>query len=84
MKITLTLLLTLLLIQSNVRGQDKSGFDREIAKQTKYQPVVVNVENIEAILALLKNKFDKIYFNVERRRNGEVFGDIPELSTDSC
>ena len=36
MKITLTLLLTLLLIQSNVRGQDKSGFDREIAKQTKY------------------------------------------------
>ena len=36
MKITFTLLLTLLLIQSNVRGQDKSGFDSEVAKQTKY------------------------------------------------
>ncbi len=36
MRITLTLLLTLLLIQFNVRGQDKSGFDSEVAKQTKY------------------------------------------------
>ena len=62
-------------------AQQKSPNFIKIAKQTKYQPVVVNVENIEAILTLLESEFNNIYSYVERRRNGEFFNAIPELST---
>jgi len=36
MKITTFLIITLLLIHANSNGQDKSGFDKEVAKQTEY------------------------------------------------
>jgi len=51
----------------------------KIAKQTRYQPVVVKVESIQAILELLQGEFEIIYAYVERRRNGETFATIPEL-----
>ncbi|MFK5926481.1 MAG: NifB/NifX family molybdenum-iron cluster-binding protein [Desulfuromusa sp.] len=49
----------------------------KIAKQTRYQPVVVKVENIEGILTLLQGEFETIYAYVERRKNGETFETIP-------
>ena len=51
----------------------------KIAKQTKYQPVVVTVESIQATLDLLQVEFGTIYTYVERRKNGETFETIPEL-----
>ena len=65
-------------------AQQKSPNFIKIAKQTKYQPVVVNVENIEAILTLLEGEFNNIDSYVERRRSGEVFNTIPELSAHRC
>ena len=63
-------------------AQQKSPNFIRIAKQTRYQPVVVDVEKISAILALLQNDFEKIYSLVGRRRSGEFFDTIPELSED--
>ncbi|RLB73040.1 MAG: hypothetical protein DRH06_10900 [Deltaproteobacteria bacterium] len=63
-------------------AQQKSPNFIKIAKQTRYQPVVVFVEKISDILALLQSDFEKIYSLVERRRSGEFFDTIPELSAD--
>ena len=60
-------------------AQQKSPNFIRIAKQTRYQPVVVDVENISDILAHLQSNFEQIYTYVERRRNGEVFDTIPML-----
>ena len=60
-------------------AQQKSPNFIKIAKQTKYQPVVVNVEAIPAILDLLQGEFNQIYAYVERRKNGETFETIPEI-----
>ncbi|MCK5913932.1 MAG: hypothetical protein KAG12_08620 [Desulfuromusa sp.] len=51
----------------------------KIAKQTKYQPVVVKAEPIQAILDLLQVEFEKICTYVERRKKGETLEVIPEL-----
>ncbi|MCK4502967.1 MAG: hypothetical protein KAU22_08010 [Desulfuromonadales bacterium] len=51
----------------------------KIAKQTKYQPVIVKTESISDILTLLQTEFDEIYPYVERRKNGEKFATIPKL-----
>ena len=64
-----------------VARQKSPNFIR-IAKQTKYQPVVVDVESFSAIIALLHREFDLIESYVERRRNGEFFEMIPELSAE--
>jgi hypothetical protein len=62
-------------------AQQKSPNFIKIARQTKYQPVVVNVENITEIITLLQSEFEQLYSYVERRRNGEFFETIPELAT---
>ena len=51
----------------------------KIAKNTKYQPVVVSTDNISDALATLCQSFDKIYEQITRRKNGEVFDTIYEL-----
>ena len=51
----------------------------KLAKQTRYQPVVVKAENIQAVLALLQNNFAELNSYVKRRRNGETFESIPEI-----
>ncbi|MCD6582797.1 MAG: hypothetical protein J7K90_13470 [Desulfuromusa sp.] len=60
-------------------AQQKSPNFIKIAKQTKYQPVLVNVETIPAILDLLQNGFEQIHPYVERRKNGETFETIPVI-----
>ena len=51
----------------------------KLAKQTRYQPVVVKAENIQAVLALLQNNFAELNSYVKRRRNGETFESIPVI-----
>lgn len=51
----------------------------KIANRTKYQPVVVNAENISDVLMILHESFQEIYEYVTRRKNGETFDTIPEL-----
>ena len=60
-------------------AQQKSPNFSRIAKQTRYQPVVVDVEAIPKIIDLLQRNFEKIHAYVERRKNGEVFDEIPNL-----
>jgi hypothetical protein len=64
-------------------AQQKSPNFIKIAEQTKYQPVVVNVSDIQAILAMLQDEFEEIYAYVKRRKNGETFTTIPELTARS-
>ena len=52
----------------------------KIAKTTQYQPVIVNSDTIEDSLILVGKAFQKIYTYVEKRKNGEFFDTIPELS----
>ncbi len=61
-------------------AQQKSPNFIKIARQTKYQPVVVDVETFPEIIALLQREFDLIESYVQRRRNGEFFEMIPDLS----
>jgi predicted Fe-Mo cluster-binding NifX family protein len=51
----------------------------KIAKQTRYQPVVVKAENIQGALALLQDNFAELNSYVKRRRNGESFEFIPGI-----
>ena len=64
-------------------AQQKSPNFIKIAKQTRFQPVVVKVETIPDILILLQDEFENIYAYVERRKNGETFETIPELTARS-
>ncbi len=64
-------------------AQQKSPNFIKIAKQTKYQPVVVDIKNIPAIIALLQDEFEQLYTYVERRKNGETFETIPVLLAGS-
>ena len=64
-------------------AQQKSPNFIKIAKQTRFQPVVVKVESIQDILTLLQDEFKNIYSYVERRKNGETFATIPELTVHS-
>lgn len=60
-------------------AQQKSPNFVRIAKQTKYQPVVVKIEKISDILIILCESFDEIYKYTTRRKNGEIFDTILEL-----
>jgi len=60
-------------------ARQKSPNFVKIAKQTKYQPVVVKTEKIPDILMTLCEPFDEIYELITRRRNGELFDTILEL-----
>jgi len=60
-------------------AQQKSPNFVKIAKQTKYQPVVVKVEAIPAILDSLQSEFEQIYTYVKRRKDGETFETIPVI-----
>ena len=60
-------------------AQQKSPNFVKIAKQTKYQPVVVKTEKIPDVLMILCKSFDEIYEYTTRRKNGEIFDTILEL-----
>ena len=52
----------------------------KIANKTKYQPVVVKEDNIIGSLIMIGRSFQELYDYVIRRRNGDIFDIIPELS----
>jgi len=64
-------------------AQQKSPNFIKIAKQTKFQPVVVKVATLQEALTLLQGEFENIYSYVERRKNGETFATILELAVHS-
>jgi len=49
-----------------------------IARKTKYQPVIVKGEKIDDILKILQNSFNKLADLVEKRLNGEYSIGLPE------
>jgi len=51
----------------------------KIAGKTHYQPVVVSAEALLDVLEQIQKSFGLIDTFVARRKNGEIFGDIPEL-----
>ena len=57
----------------------KSPNFSNIASKTKYQPVVVQAEQVTDVLTVLGRSFAQVYGYVERRGNGERFSTIPEL-----
>ena len=50
-----------------------------IAKKTKYQPILVNVDNKEDLFILLKEKFKFCMEMFEKRKSGEREEIIPEF-----
>ena len=62
-------------------AQQRSPNFIKIAKQTKYQPVIVAATEIEAVLQTLSAEFDSLLSYVRRREQGERFEIIPELSS---
>jgi hypothetical protein len=60
-------------------AQQKSPNFIKIAKNTKYQPVVVKSEKISETLIVIHKSFDEIYNYIHRRKSGEIFDTIPEL-----
>jgi len=60
-------------------ARQKSPNFINIAKKTKYQPVVVKIEKISDVIELMDNSFQEIYTYVARRKEGEMFDTIPEL-----
>ena len=51
----------------------------KIADKTRYQPIVVSAEAMPEVLEIIHGSFGLIGGLVARRKNGEIFGDIPEL-----
>ena len=51
----------------------------KLAKQTRYQPVVVKADTIQDALVLLQDNFAELHSYVTRRRNEESFEFIPEI-----
>ncbi|MCK4537656.1 MAG: hypothetical protein KAV42_02535 [Candidatus Krumholzibacteria bacterium] len=51
----------------------------KIAGKTSYQPIVVSAGAMPEVLEIIHGSFDLIGGLVARRKNGEIFGDIPEL-----
>jgi len=60
-------------------GRRRSPNFVRMAARTRYQPVVVEAERIADALDRLHRSFGTIHELVERRKKGELFGDIPEL-----
>ena len=60
-------------------ARQKSPNFVNIAKKTKYQPVVIKADKIDEILIILQQSFDEIASYVLRRENGEKFENIPEF-----
>ncbi|MBN1625357.1 MAG: hypothetical protein JW944_02435, partial [Deltaproteobacteria bacterium] len=60
-------------------AQQKSPNFVKIAKETKYQPIVVKAEKISDVLKILNRSFQEIYGYIKRRKSGEIFDIIPEL-----
>ncbi|MEE4254729.1 MAG: NifB/NifX family molybdenum-iron cluster-binding protein [Desulfuromusa sp.] len=60
-------------------ARQKSPNFVKIAKQTRYQPIVVKVDNIQSVLSLLLDGFAQLDTYVKRRRAGETFDVIPEI-----
>ncbi len=50
-----------------------------IAKKTKYQPVVVKGEKIKDVLNILRNSFVRLKELAEKRKTGILSPEIPEL-----
>ena len=51
-----------------------------IAKKTKYQPVVVKTEKINAVLNILQNSFILLKELADKRKRGDFSPEIPEFS----
>ena len=51
-----------------------------IAKKTKYQPVVVKTEKINAVLNILQNSFIQLKELADKRKRGDFSPEIPEFS----
>ena len=60
-------------------ARQKSPNFVNIARTTRYQPVIVREESIADVLSVLQRSFQEIDAYVTRRRNGECFETIPEL-----
>ena len=60
-------------------AQQKSPNFVNIARRTKYQPVVVKAEKVSDVLAILAGSFQEICGYIIRRKNREYFDTIPEL-----
>ena len=63
-------------------AQQRSPNFIRIAKQMKYQPVIVTATEIAAVLASLSSEFETLASYVMRREQGERFETIPVLSHD--
>lgn len=64
-------------------ARQKSPNFRAIARSTRYQPVVVRVEAIDEALVIMRSSFPEVESYVVRRRDGEVFEEMPEISAPS-
>ena len=60
-------------------ARQKSPNFVNIARKTKYQPVVVKAKKVPDVLIELANSFQDIFSFVTRRRSGEYFDTILEL-----
>jgi len=60
-------------------ARQKSPNFINIAKNTKYQPVVVKADKISDALSIIEKSYEELMELVLRRKNGEVFNIIPEL-----
>ncbi len=65
-----------------VARQRSPNFVR-IAAQTKYQPVIVEVDEIQQALKLLSDRYSVVLELVLQRQQGQLFETIPELSLGS-
>ena len=72
-------IITLLKDTDVLVAQQKSPNFVNIAKKTKYQPVVVKTDKISDALVLLGKSFQDMDVYVMRRKNDEKFETIPEL-----
>lgn len=72
-------ILTLISDTQILVAQQRSPNFIKIAKQTKYQPVVVAATEIQAVLKSLFSEFDTLLSYVGKRELGEYFEIIPEL-----
>ena len=61
-----------------VAGQKSPNFVN-IAKKTKYQPVIVSADEIEEVMKMIGESFDEIFALVAKRSEGESFNTIPQL-----
>lgn len=50
-----------------------------IAKKTRYQPILVRLDDSDELFVLLKNKFEELFTLIEKRKIGKTDEYIPEF-----